>query len=104
PAGAASRGGRAVVLWVRRASDGGLTVFHLSVAEEGEQTYAYTLRGTDVERSGPVPAALAPARVLDGVDDTDRERCLLAAVEAELGLSLPRRALVTGILPQLTTR
>ncbi|MFI8091328.1 SMI1/KNR4 family protein [Streptomyces sp. NPDC086080] len=104
PAGAASRGGRAVVVWVRRASDGGLTVFHLSVAEDGEQTYAYTLRGTDVERSGPVPAALDPARVLDGVDDTDRERCLLAAVEAEFGLSLPRRALAAGILPQLTTR
>ncbi|GGV28793.1 cell wall assembly protein [Streptomyces griseoflavus] len=104
PASAASRDGRAVVLWVRRTHDGGLTVFHLSVAERGEQLYAFTLRGTDVERSGPVPAALDPDRVLDGVGEDDRERRLLAAVRDEFGLSLPRHALVEGILPQLTTR
>lgn len=104
PAAAASRDGRAVVLWVRRTRDGGLAVFHLSVAERGEEQYAYTLRGTDVERSGPVPGALDPERVLRGVGEADRERCLLAAVQDEFGLSLPRHALVEGILPQLTTR
>lgn len=104
PAVAASRDGRAVVLWGRRARDGGLTVFHLSVAERGEELYAYTLRGTDVERSGPVPGTLDPERVLHGVGEADRERCLLAAVQDEFGLSLPRHALAEGILPQLTTR
>ncbi|MFJ8906469.1 SMI1/KNR4 family protein [Streptomyces sp. NPDC102351] len=104
PAAGASRGGRAVVLWVRRGRDDTPAVFHLSVAERGEERYAYTLRGTDVERSGQVPAALDPEHVLRGVDDADRERRLLAAVQDEFGLSLPRHALAEGILPQLTTR
>ncbi|MEV5546769.1 SMI1/KNR4 family protein [Streptomyces sp. NPDC052309] len=104
PAAAASRGGRAVVLWARRTRDGGLAVFHLSVAERGEERYAYTLRGTEVQRSGPVPETLDPERVLHGAGEADRERCLLAAMQDELGLSLPRLALAEGILPQLTTR
>ncbi|MFD7704366.1 SMI1/KNR4 family protein [Streptomyces caelestis] len=104
PAVAASRDGRAVVLWARRTHDDGLTVFHLSVAERGEERYAYTLRGTDVERTGPVPAALDPDHVLRGVADADRERRLLAAVQEEFGLCLPRHALAEGILPHLTTR
>ncbi|MFD5774563.1 SMI1/KNR4 family protein [Streptomyces fungicidicus] len=104
PAATASRGGRAVVLWVRRGRDGVPALFHLSVAERGEELYAYTLRGTDVERTGPVPAALDPEQVLHDVDDADRERRLLAAVQDEFGLSLPRHALAEGILPHLTTR
>ncbi|MGA4980978.1 SMI1/KNR4 family protein [Streptomyces cellulosae] len=105
PAIEASRGGgRAVVLWIRRGRDGLPALFHLSVAERGEELYAYTLRGTDVERSGPVPGALDPARVLSGGDDTDRERRLLTALEREFGLSLPRHALAEGMLPELTTR
>ncbi len=51
-----------------------------------------------------MPAALDPERVLSGVGDADRERRLLAAVEGEFGLSLPRHALAEGILPELTTR
>ncbi|MFI5567457.1 SMI1/KNR4 family protein [Streptomyces sp. NPDC051740] len=101
---AASRGGRAVVLWIRRGRDDVPAVFHLSVAEGGEELYAYTLRGTDVERTGPVPEALDPEQLLHGVDEADRERCLLAAVHDEFGLSLPRHALAEGILPHLTTR
>ncbi|MFD7766770.1 SMI1/KNR4 family protein [Streptomyces sp. NPDC059787] len=104
PAAAASYDGRAVVLWVRRGRDDTPAVFHLSVAERGEELYAYTLRGTDVERTGPVPEALDPDHVLRGVDDADRERCLLAAVHDEFGLSLPRHALAEGVLPHLTTR
>ncbi|MFF1272146.1 SMI1/KNR4 family protein [Streptomyces marokkonensis] len=104
PAAAASPGGRAVVLWVRRGRDDTPAVFHLSVAERGEGLYAYTLRGTDIGRSGQVPTALDPDHVLRGVDDADRERRLLAAVQDEFGLSLPRHALAEGILPQLTTR
>ncbi|MET8897019.1 SMI1/KNR4 family protein [Streptomyces albogriseolus] len=104
PAAEASRGGRAVVLWVCRGRGDTPGVFHLSVAERGEELYAYTLRGTDVERSGPVPGALDPAGVLSRADGTDRERRLLAALEEEFGLSLPRHALAEGILPELTTR
>ncbi len=105
PAAEASRGGgRAVVLWMRRGRDDLPAVFHLSVAERGEVLYAFTVRGTDVERSGPVPEALDPARVLSGADGTDHERRLLAALEEEFGLSLPRHALAEGILPELTTR
>ncbi|MFB7088915.1 SMI1/KNR4 family protein [Streptomyces sp. NPDC056296] len=104
PATAASRDGRAVVLWARRSRGGGLAVFHLSVADRGEGLYAYTLRGTDIERSGPVPGSIDPERVLHGVGEADHERCLLAAVQDEFGLSLPRLALVEGVLPQLTTR
>ncbi|RMI91646.1 hypothetical protein BIU87_01170 [Streptomyces sp. ZS0098] len=105
PAAEASRGGgRAVVLWIRRGRDDLPAVFHLSVAERGEVLYAFTVRGTDVERSGPVPEALDPAGVLSGADGTDHERRLLAALEEEFGLSLPRHALAEGILPELTTR
>ncbi|MGW7629439.1 SMI1/KNR4 family protein [Streptomyces griseoincarnatus] len=105
PAAEASRGGgRAVVLWMRRGRDDLPAVFHLSVAERGEALYAFTVRGTDVERSGPVPEALDPAGVLSGADGTDHERRLLAALEEEFGLSLPRHALAEGILPELTTR
>ncbi|MGA5605000.1 SMI1/KNR4 family protein [Streptomyces griseoincarnatus] len=105
PAAEASRGGgRAVVLWMRRGRDDLPAVFHLSVAERGEVLYAFTVRGTDVERSGPVPEALDPAGVLSGADGTDHERRLLTALEEELGLSLPRHALAEGILPELTTR
>ncbi|MFI2412602.1 SMI1/KNR4 family protein [Streptomyces sp. NPDC018947] len=104
PAAAASRDGRAVVLWARRARTGGLSVFHLSVARHGEELYAFTLRGTDVTRSGPVPGTLDPERLLDGVGEEAHEQRLLAAVEAEFGLALPRLALAEGILPELTTR
>ncbi|MFE0447318.1 SMI1/KNR4 family protein [Streptomyces fungicidicus] len=104
PAAVASHGGRAVVLWVRRGRDGVPAVFHLSVAERGEELYAYTLRGTDVERTGPVPAALNPEQVLHAVDEADRELHLLTALQDEFGLSLPRHALAEGILPHLTTR
>lgn len=104
PAAGASHGGRAVVLWARRGRGDAPVMFHLSVAERGKELYAYTLRGTDVERSGPVPRALDPEHVLRGVDDADRERRLLAAVQDVFGLSLPRHALAEGILPHLTTR
>ncbi|GGP96686.1 cell wall assembly protein [Streptomyces pseudogriseolus] len=105
PAAGASRGGgRAVVLWIRRGRDDASAMFHLSVAERGAELFAYTLRGTDVERSGTVPEGLDPERVLSGADDGERERRLLVAVQDAYGLSLPRHALVEGILPELTTR
>ncbi|MFC8370742.1 hypothetical protein [Streptomyces sp. NPDC057238] len=51
-----------------------------------------------------MPGTLDPERVLRGVGEADRERRLLAAVQDEFGLSLPRHALAEGILPHLTTR
>ncbi|MEU5117021.1 hypothetical protein AB0G64_36725 [Streptomyces longwoodensis] len=79
--------------------------FHLSVAERGEELYAFTVRGTDVERSGEIPEALDPARLIDP-DDTElvREQKMLAALHTELGLSLPRFALTQGRLCTFTTR
>ncbi|WP_337662931.1 hypothetical protein [Streptomyces sp. MNU103] len=104
PAAEASRDGRAVVLWTCRGRDDVPAVFHLSVAERGEELYAFTVRGTEVERSGAVPGGLDPDRVLLSADDADRERRLLAALEEEFALSLPRHALTEGVLPELTTR
>ncbi|MFJ9952338.1 SMI1/KNR4 family protein [Kitasatospora sp. NPDC091207] len=59
PAAAASRGGgRAVVVW----SEPERGVFHLSVAEGGEERYAFTVRGPDdVRTGGAIPPALDPA-------------------------------------------
>ncbi|MFI1001390.1 SMI1/KNR4 family protein [Streptomyces galbus] len=108
PAVAASGAGRAVVVWREPGSafpDRHPAAFHLSVAERGEERFAFTVRGTDVERSGAVPGALDPARLIDP-DDSEpvRERRMLAALHTELGLSLPRFALTRGRLGTFTTR
>jgi hypothetical protein len=78
--------------------------FHLSVAEQGEELYAFTLRGTEIERSGAIPDALDPARLFRP-DDTelDCELRVLEALHTELGLSLPRFALTQGSLHTFTT-
>ncbi|MFI8185949.1 SMI1/KNR4 family protein [Actinacidiphila glaucinigra] len=108
PAAAASSSGRAVVVWrdPERSSPGARpTAFHLSVAEQGEELYAFTVRGTEIERSGAIPEALDPARLLRPEDtEPDRERRLLEALHAELGLSLPRFALTQGRLCTFITR
>lgn len=110
PAAAASSSGspgRAVVVWrdPNHSSPGGRpAAFHLSVAEQGEELYAFTVRGPQIERSGTIPEALDPAR-LSRPDDTeaDRERRVLQALHTELGLSLPRFALTRGRLRTFTT-
>ncbi|MFF3563654.1 SMI1/KNR4 family protein [Streptomyces sp. NPDC002574] len=108
PASAASSAGRAVVVWREplRSSLGAHPVaFHLSVAERGEELYAFTVRGAEIERSGAIPASLDPARLFrPGDSDTDFEVRVLEALHAELGLSLPRFALTRGRLPAFTTR
>ncbi|MER5307697.1 SMI1/KNR4 family protein [Streptomyces sp. NPDC002773] len=108
PASAASSSGRAVVVW----RDPGSTspgdrpaAFHLSVADQGEELYAFTVRGTEIQRSGAIPEALDPARLLRPEDsETDGERRLLEALHTVLGLSLPRFALTQGKLRTFTTR
>ncbi|MDR6977954.1 hypothetical protein J2X68_004678 [Streptomyces sp. 3330] len=108
PASAASSAGRAVVVWCdpRHASRGERrAAFHLSVAEQGQERYAFTARGTEIQRSGAIPEALDPARLFSPQDtDPDCERLLLQALHTELGLSLPRFALTQGRLPTFTTR
>ncbi|MEV7547951.1 SMI1/KNR4 family protein, partial [Streptomyces sp. NPDC089915] len=109
PAVAASAHGRAVVVWrePNRSSPGGRpAAFHLSVAERGEEVYAFTVRGDDVRRSGTVPEALDPARLFrpDGTPSQEDGPRVPEALHTELGLSLPRFALTEGALPTLTTR
>ncbi|MEV6883992.1 SMI1/KNR4 family protein [Streptomyces sp. NPDC051135] len=104
----ASGGGRAVVVWSERGrAEAGERpdVFHLSVAEGGVELYGFTLRGTEVERSGAVPEALDPDRLfLAGDAGAGGQVRALDALHRELGLSLPRFALTQGRLPTFTTR
>ncbi|MGA5191933.1 SMI1/KNR4 family protein [Streptomyces exfoliatus] len=107
PAAAASPSGRAVVVWSgpRRSSPDHPGAFHVSVAEHGQELYAFTVRGTDIQRSGAIPEALDPARLFRPQDTgPDNERRALEALHAELGLSLPRFALTRGRLRTFTTR
>ncbi|MEU3618907.1 SMI1/KNR4 family protein [Streptomyces sp. NPDC006872] len=108
PAVAASASGRAVVVWrdPRSSSQGGRpAAFHLSVAEQGEELYAFTVRGTQIERSGAIPEALDPALLFrEKRGELDGELRVLEALHAELGLSLPRFALTRGRLRTFTTR
>ncbi|CAM5271416.1 SMI1/KNR4 family protein [Streptomyces narbonensis] len=108
PGEAASCSGRAVVVWrdPRSSSQADRpAAFHLSVAEGGEELYAFTVRGAEIRRSGSIPEALDPARLFRPEDDeADSERRLLQALHTELGLSLPRFALTRGRLRTFTTR
>jgi hypothetical protein len=82
-------------------------VFHLSVSENGEERYAFTVRGTSVGRRGSVPAALDPDRLFPR-DDPHAERLgerrALEALAAEFGVRLPRFALGRGRLHSFRTR
>ncbi|MEW2466137.1 SMI1/KNR4 family protein [Streptomyces sp. NPDC046994] len=108
PASAASSSGRAVVVWRdpgRSSPRRHPAAFHLSVAEQGEELYAFTVRGTEIQRSGVIPEALDPARLFRPQDsETSRELRLLEAMHTELGLSLPRFAVTQGRLNTFTTR
>ncbi|MFB7608851.1 SMI1/KNR4 family protein [Streptomyces gardneri] len=109
PAVAASASGRAVVVWRDPRGSSWAdrpAAFHLSVAERGEELYAFTVRGTEIRRSGVIPEALDPARLFHPEDggEADAERRLLDALHTELGVSLPRFALTRGRLPTFTTR
>ncbi|WP_424891661.1 SMI1/KNR4 family protein [Streptomyces sp. XH2] len=104
PAAAASRGTRAVVVWsVPAGPHRASPAFHLSVAENGEESYAFTVDGGEVVRSGAVPPALDPDPALAG---RAGERRVLEAIAAEFGVSLPRYALTSQDcrLHRFTTR
>ncbi|WP_406859065.1 SMI1/KNR4 family protein [Streptomyces sp. HUAS MG47] len=108
PAAAASSSGRAVVVWSgprRSRPDDAPAAFHLSVAEHGKELYSFTVRGTEIQHSGAIPEALAPARLFRPEDtEPDNELRALQALHTELGLSLPRFALAQGRLHTFTTR
>ncbi|MEU3959899.1 SMI1/KNR4 family protein [Streptomyces buecherae] len=107
PGTAASRGTRAVTVWSdpTRARRRGL--FHLSVAEDGAERYAFTVRDGEISTRGPVPDAFAPDRLFPSEDPhAERlgERRALAALAAEFGVRLPRAALTGGCLHAVRTQ
>ncbi|MGC0417218.1 hypothetical protein [Embleya sp. AB8] len=117
PAGAASRAGRAVVVWCAPAQPAwSPEVFHLSVAEGGGERYACTVHGTEITRSGEIPATLDPERLFtrgpSGGSGEEAEELVgpsgrlraLEAITAEFGVTLPRFALTQGRLHTLHTR
>ncbi|MFJ6849716.1 SMI1/KNR4 family protein [Streptomyces sp. NPDC091271] len=108
PAPAASCAGRAVVVWrdpERSHPEGHPTAFHLSVAEQGKELYAFTVRGAEIQRSGAIPEALDPARLFRPEDtEPENELRVLETLHTELGLALPRFALTSGRLHTFTTR
>ncbi|AVH60372.1 MULTISPECIES: SMI1/KNR4 family protein [Streptomyces] len=107
PGIAASRGTRAVTVWSEPFEGHRFGVFHLSVTENGEERYAFTVRGTEVSRRGPVPAALDPDRLFPQDEPQGErlgERRALDALAAEFGIRLPRFALQHGRLHTFRTR
>ncbi|WP_405529838.1 SMI1/KNR4 family protein [Streptomyces canus] len=108
PAGAASRGTRALVVWSDppRSHNHYPGLFHVSMAEDGQEQYAFTVHGTTIRRSGTAPAALAPDRLFPRTEPLSGrlgERRVLEALTAEFGVRLPRFALTQGRLHTFTT-
>ncbi|MFI1418135.1 SMI1/KNR4 family protein [Streptomyces sp. NPDC020731] len=105
PAPAAGAGTRAVVVWSGLRAWHGEPFFHLSVACDGAEQYAFTYADGEVRRSGDIPRALDPSRFFDALEDAaEVERSLLEAVAGEFGARLPRHAIVSGRLHTFTTR
>ncbi|MFJ8464717.1 SMI1/KNR4 family protein [Streptomyces swartbergensis] len=105
PAEAAGTGTRAVVVWSGLRTWHGEPFFHLSVARDGTEQYAFTYADGEVRSSGEIPRALAPSRFFgDVADGVGAERSLLEAVAGEFSACLPRHALVEGRLHTFVTR
>ena len=109
PAGAASRGTRALVVWSDppRSHHRYPGLFHLSMAEDGREQYSFTVHGTSIRREGAVPGAFDPDRLFPGTEPLSGrlgERRTLEALAAEFGVRLPRFALTQGRLHTFTTR
>jgi hypothetical protein len=104
PAAAAGAGTRAVVVWSGLRAWHGEPSFHLSVALDGIEQYAFTYADGELQHSGDIPPALAPSRFFGTPDGTGRERALLEAVSGEFGVRLPRRAITHGRLHTFTSR
>ncbi|MFF0156620.1 SMI1/KNR4 family protein [Streptomyces sp. NPDC005263] len=105
PAAAASAGTRAVVVWCGLRTWHGEPFFHLSVARDGAEQYAFTYADGEVRQSGEMPRALDPSRFFGDLEDSAAaERSLLEAVTGEFGARLPRHAILNGRLHTFTTR
>ncbi|MCK8438250.1 SMI1/KNR4 family protein [Streptomyces sp. D2-8] len=104
-AAAAGAGTRAVVVWSGLRTVHGERFFHLSVARDDAEQYAFTYVDGEVRSSGALPRALDPSRFFgDPADGEGTERSLLEAVAGEFGVRLPRHAIVNGRLHTFTTR
>ncbi|MER6416833.1 SMI1/KNR4 family protein [Streptomyces humidus] len=105
PAAAASEGTRAVVVWSGLRARHGEPFFHLSVARDGAEQYAFTYAGGEIRQSGEIPRALDPHRFFGALaDGAEAERPLLEAVTGEFGVRLPRHALTNGRLHTFRSR
>ncbi|MFI0961685.1 SMI1/KNR4 family protein [Streptomyces sp. NPDC021080] len=105
PAVGAGAGTRAVVVWCGLRTRRGEPFFHLSVARNGVEQYAFTYEDGEVRRSGEIPEALDPSRFFaDLWDSSEAERPLLEAVAGEFGVRLPRHAILHGRLHTFTSR
>ncbi|PGH47284.1 SMI1/KNR4 family protein [Streptomyces sp. Ru87] len=104
-AAAAGAGTRAVVVWSGLRAGHGEPSFHLSVARDGGEEYAFTYAEGEIRSSGEIPQALDPSRFFgDGEDAAGAERPLLEAVSGQFGVQLPRHAIMNGRLHTFTTR
>ncbi|WP_413752232.1 SMI1/KNR4 family protein [Streptomyces sp. R-74717] len=105
PAAAASAGTRAVVVWSGLRTWHGEPFFHLSVARDGAEQYAFTYADGEIQKSGEIPRALDPSLFFGDLEDgAEAERSLLEAVTVEFGAHLPRHAIVNGRLHTFATR
>ncbi|MEY2241709.1 SMI1/KNR4 family protein [Streptomyces sp. BF23-18] len=105
PGAGASAGTRAVVVWSGLRVGHREPFFHLWVARDGAEEYAFTYTDGEVRRSGEIPEALDPGRFLGAVEDcAEAERPLLEAVAGEFGVGLPRHAIRRGRLHTFTSR
>ncbi|MEU9207681.1 hypothetical protein AB0D27_06915 [Streptomyces sp. NPDC048415] len=103
----ASRGTRAVTVWSVPFDGHRPGVFHLSVTENGEERYGFTVRADAISRRGPMLAALDPVRLFPSDEPHEErlgERRALEALATELGVRLPRFALTRGRLHTFRTR
>ncbi|MGW3645689.1 SMI1/KNR4 family protein [Streptomyces sp. NPDC000878] len=103
PATAAGAGTRAVVVWSGLRTWHGEPFFHLSVARDGAEQYAFTYADGEIQQNGEIPPTLDPSRFFGHQKDTAAERSLLEAVAGEFGASLPRHAIVNGRLHTFTS-
>ncbi|MGW5650197.1 SMI1/KNR4 family protein [Streptomyces humi] len=116
PALAASAGTRAVTVWSQPPDGLRPAVFHLSVAQDGEERYGLTTDGTTTTTRGPVPESLLPPSTRPPTPSDEpptpsddhghhrAERHILEALSAELPVHLPRFALTHGRLHTLRSR
>ncbi|OPF81640.1 cell wall assembly protein [Streptomyces antioxidans] len=105
PAAASSAGTRAVVVWSGLRTRHGEPFFHLSVARDGVEEFAFTYADGEVRSRGEIPQALDPSGFFGGLEDSaEVERSLLEALTGEFGAHLPRHAIVNGRLHTFATR